>query len=156
MKRLILIIVFLVITLTGFSQSIWSGFFKPVRKDLFGNKYALTTNNLKTGSWLMRPYVHINCVSITLDKERTVGSMDKTGIGISYSNFQNDNGDVINLWSINAMILFNISPTNQIPLDITPAVGISALKIISAGIGYDTGVHRMLLLLGISYNFTGL
>ena len=156
MKRVLFFIGFLLITLTAFNQSIWTGFFKPVRHDLFGDKYKLTAVTLTQSQWLMRPYVNVNCVSVTLDKDHTVGSLNKTGIGLSYSNFTNDNGNVINTFSVNAMILFDVSPTKDIALNITPALGVSALKIISCGLGYDTGSKKFLGLLGISYNFTGL
>ena len=83
-----------------------------------------------------------------------VSSFTSQGIGLSDAHFVDNNGIPYNDYSINALILFGVTPGETAAINLIPAIGVSCLQFISVGAGYDIGAKKVVMLLGIQYNFS--
>ena len=151
MKKLIVSLVFLVITLTAFSQeSKFKGFFSPVDKDMFlvkpGQRAPLYVVKV-------RPVVSITAMSFSLKKPSTVSSLNSLGTGISISHFVEANGEPYMNYAFNFLALFGTEIADVSPLEISLATTVSAFQYINVGIGYNFVEKYPFILTGVQFNF---
>jgi hypothetical protein len=159
MKKLLILMAFVAITISGFSQSAWDGFLRPVTHQQFENRLA--ANPLKavaTGSsvWLFRPAIEISATQLVYDrttKDWASSSFTSAGVGLGYQHYVDNNGTPYNNYGFNLLILFTAIPTETSPASVSFAGTFSALKFIDIGGGYNATTKNPFVLLGISYNF---
>jgi hypothetical protein len=156
MERLIILLFLFTVTLSGFAQSLFKGFFKPVDESLF--KVAETTDQIakadqSTSIWLFRPIVTITAMQFTFDKPMAVSSLSSMGTGLSYSHFISQNDQPYQNFSANLLILFTQDVGDVEPAKLSIAGTVSVLQYISVGVGYSFGNKKAFLLTGVAYNF---
>lgn len=151
MKKFLVVCVFLMISLAGFSQDAWKGFWGPVNKGLNpGEKLSLGTS-----TWLFRPTAAISAVSLNYNKDLKqieTAAFSKAGVGISYTHFKTlPDGTLYDNFAINGLVLLTTSTGEKVPVNL--AVTVSALQFVNMGVGYDFGVKTVFGLIGIVYKF---
>lgn len=151
MKKFLVVCLFLMITLVGFSQSPWKGFWGPVNKSLDPSE-KLTVG---TSTWLFRPTVSIAAMSLTYNselKQVETGAFEKAGVGISYTHFKTlPDGTLYDNFAVNGLVLLNTVTGEQTSVNI--AATVSALQFINAGVGFDFGTKKVFGLIGVVYKF---
>jgi len=108
MKKLIFLLL-LLIPLSGFSQSKFAGFFKPVSNNLFPLEYSMQPGLKIPGVWLFRPAIELSAVKLTWNgttKQFDASALDQVGIGIGYQHFIDNSGTPYNNFGINGLLLF--------------------------------------------------
>lgn len=151
MKKLLVLLVFIAITISGFSQSKWDGFFKPVTPQQF-QSYLKGVSAANANVWLFRPAVSIAATMVTYDrttKEWNATAFNSIGMGIGYQHYIDLNGSPYNNFGFNALVFVNASPDATLSF----AGTVSALKFIDVGGGYNAGTKNPFVLFGIKYNF---
>lgn len=149
MKKLIILILFVSLTLASYSQ----GIFKPVPKNLFVSGDNALKATGATSVFIPRISVGLVANQFTYNsttKELDLSSFSKVGLGLSVAHFIPIDGLPYNNYSINAFIFF---PTQQPENGLSLALTVSALKYINVGLGYDFGIKRPFALTGITYTF---
>jgi hypothetical protein len=151
MKKLLILLAFVAITISGFSQSKWDGFFKPVTPQQFQN-YLKGVSAVNANVWLFRPAVSIAATMVTYDnttKQWNATAFNSVGMGIGYQHYIDLNGIPYNNFGFNALVFVNATPDASLSF----AGTVSALKFIDVGAGINTGTRNFFALLGIRYNF---
>lgn len=149
MKKLIVLLLFVSLTLASYSQ----GLFKPVPQDLFtSGDHALKATG---ASSVFIPRISAGLIANQFSynsttKELDLSSFSKVGLGLSVAHFIPIDELPYNNYSINAFIFF---PTQQPENGLSIALTISTLKYINIGAGYDFGVKRVFALTGVTYTF---
>ena len=115
----------------------WDGFFKPVTID----KIQATENDRAgTGSWFFRPTAAISATTFSLRFDDVTGEftgvqsafLSKGGLGISYAHFVEADGEAVNNYSINGLLLMPMDGDAYVSLAVT-----AAIYNIHAGLGYS-------------------
>ena len=138
MKKLIVLLFLVSLTLAGYSQSIW----KPVPKDLLSNDKAFG----KSATLIPRFTLGITAQQFSWNKEEKKleqATLSKVGIGIALANFITlDDGTLYNNFTITALCLFPTVTESGVTL----AAVASALKFANIspgiGVGYDLGIKK--------------
>jgi hypothetical protein len=154
MKKL-LIIAFLLISLQGFSQSPFKGFFRPVQDNIFEPAYSLGAMSVNPSAWLFRPTVSISAMQLIPDKEKTfiVNSFSSVGTGLSYNHYINLNGSPYSDYGFNLLVLYNYNFNGVSPLNLSFAGTVTAFQLINCGVGYSPILNKPFILTGITYSF---
>lgn len=148
MKRvLFLISISLLLVVSGFGQSKFGGFFKPV------DELVSKTKGEATPQWLFRPYLSLTGMAVQFGGGETqVNSFNSVGLGVSYDRLTLVNDKAYCNLSVGASFL------SQVELNgvINPKFGLAGTvsvfnKMFGVGIGY-LDKHPMLLL-NFSYSF---
>lgn len=145
MKRLLIIFVLAVLTLTVSAQS----FFKPVSKDIFpsgGDRSAVST-------WLVRPYFNVTALKIEFGETTTIEPFSSLGTGVTYGLFKEVNGEPYQVFAANLAVLFGTEIGETTPLELSIAATVTGWQYISAGIGYDFTNKNVFLLTAFTFNF---
>lgn len=153
MRKLILILALISFGITATAQDHWKGFFKPVTinpavKDL-GTRAG-------TSVWLFRPTVSISAIQLVWDKttkEFNATSLNSAGFGIGYQHFIDVEGKPYNNFGFNALLLFDIVPTETAPTALSGALTVSAFQYLNVGAGYNFGLKTPFLLTGVTVKF---
>ena len=141
------------IGLTASAQK-WDGFFKPVDKQMFS--FKADEGQAASSQWLFRPKATISAMKITQDKltkEVITSSFTSGGVGIGYEHFTPVNGEPYNNFGVEAILLIDAIPTETTKTGISAVIAVSALKILSAGPGYDFANKQFFALVGITLDF---
>jgi hypothetical protein len=155
MKKLIVILFLASLTLAGYSQSPFSGFFKPVTSGSFYVK----TKDMTPGSenvWLFRPAISVSAIKLTYEKDTkqwNSASFTSAGFGLGFQHYVDNGGTIYNNVGFNLLLLYTAVPTEQTEAGISLAATISALKFLDFGAGYDFAQKQFFGLMGIKYNF---
>lgn len=139
MKKLITLLFFVVLTITGFSQS----FFRPVNQEMF--KKADGTKVLTvTQKWELRPAIAISAVQLNwnkLTKQFDASAFNSAGLGIGYQHFvELASGEPFNNFGFNGILLIG---ADNITYSATPTISFAV-----------TGSFLQYVNLGALYNFT--
>lgn len=140
------------VTAIGFSQDHWKGFFKPVDKNLI----TLKTKEVTPSVWLFRPAVEISALQLTYNKTTKgfdASSLKQAGAGIGYQHFVESNGLPYNNFGFNALLLFDLIPTETTNAGVSGALTVSALQFLNVGAGYNITAKKFFILTGITFNF---
>ena len=153
MKKLILLLCLVAFMTTVQAQNLFSDFFKPaVSKGLLKSEEGLKA--IGKPVLLVRPAFTMNALKIMKSdipgQSLDVQSFQSGGIGMSLVFY---NGDVTN-FSIDALALTPLDLSGQTKFTVSPALALKGWNIISAGLGYDTGVKRVFGLINVTYSFT--
>ena len=149
MKKLLITLAILLIGTAVFAQGPWSGFFQPVPKDMLKSLKADSTPVLK---WKFRPTVNVVAMKLIPTGDSRVfemSSLNSAGAGIKYAHFTNFNGAPYNNFSVNGLVLFGVNPGSTTAATVSMAVTFEAFECISAGGGYDFGLKKPMILLGV-------
>jgi hypothetical protein len=151
MKKISMILILVAISVAGFSQKAFNGFFKPVDKQLFTN--PLNTKAV-VSAWLFRPVVTITAMQFTFADPITVTSLSSMGTGISYQHFISQNDVPYNNFGINGLLLFSQDLGDVEPAKLSFAVtGNFFNGYLSIGAGYSLGDKKFFALTGIALHF---
>lgn len=130
------------------------GFFKPVSMNP-GLK-EMGTKAGGSGIWLFRPTVEISAVQLTWNKTNKnfdASALTSAGMGIGYQHFVDNNGKPYNNFGVNALMLFNVIPTESNPASISGALTLTAFEYLNVGAGYDFGLKVPFILTGVTMKF---
>lgn len=159
MKRLIIIVLILVVTLPISAQSRWRGFWKPVTiHELWVDDITVdgVIRSDRGSLWLYRPIVQVSALSFSFTGDERVvevGALNSAGAGISYSNFVDIDGVPYNRFSINGLILFGYDIKEVSPAQVSLAVTATILEKLSFGGGWNFSHGKPFLLSGIAITF---
>jgi len=135
-------------------QGAWSGFFQPVKNDIFARK---VTETVTPSAWLFRPTVEVSAMQLiftdTPGKVFDVSSFQSVGMGISYSHFILVNDLPYNNYGVSLFALFDAIPRETTSFNVSPVLAVNALEYLNFGAGYSIGTNKFFLLVGLSYNF---
>lgn len=153
MKKLFLLFFLVALTVTGFSQINFKGFFHTtVDRNFLQSQAGLKA--IGAPVILVRPAFTMNALKLMKSdvpgQSLDVSSFQSGGVGMSFVFY---NGTVTN-FSIDALALTPLDLSGQTPFSISPALAVKGWNIISAGIGRDTGVKKWFGLINITYSFT--
>ena len=153
MKKVILIIVLAAFCVASYPQKPFSGFFKPVPKDLMQyNIQGIGGSNV----WLFRPAATITALQLTYNKEFKTfqaSSLTSAGIGISYAHFIDQEGVPYSDYGFNFLVLTDTELNGVTFSDLYLAVTASAFQFVSVGAGYNLGLKQVFFLTGVTINF---
>jgi hypothetical protein len=159
MKRLIIIVLILVVTLPISAQSRWKGFWKPVTTHELWVDDITTDGTIKAdrGSlWLYRPIIQVSALSfMPTGDERIfeVGAMNSAGAGISYSNFVEIDGLPYNRFAVNGLILSGYDLKEVSPMQVSLAITATLLEKLSFGGGWNFARGKPFILTGVAITF---
>lgn len=156
MKKLILLLLVIVSTVTISAQTPFKGFWRPLDRAAFQtigtiDQDARTDRNANL--WLFRPVVTISAMQFMLTNPVEVSSFSSLGTGISYQNIISQNEKPYTRFGINALILFTQKIGDVEPASLSFALTGSFWQYISIGGGYSLQAKKFFLLTGIAYNF---
>jgi hypothetical protein len=77
-------------------------------------------------------------------------TFSSAGAGISIQHFVQANGIPVEDYGFTALVMFDVSGATQ---TVSPALTVTALQYINAGIGYNPKLKVPFLMLGINYSF---
>jgi len=150
MKKLIVLTLTLFMTIGLFAQGPFTGFFKPSKT--LGGDYILKADGSQR-EWLFRPTAEINAFRFDYNKDEKVfesSSFSGFGMGISYQHYtDNGNGELINNFGFNALVMFNATENTGVGL----AATVNALQFVNIGAGYDLTNKQFFLLTGAIWTF---
>jgi hypothetical protein len=155
MKKLLILLFLVILSIASYSQSKFEGFFKPVDSYQF-QKHIKDSKEAATSVWLFRPAVSVSAMKLTYDKTTKVwssASFTSAGLGVGYQHYIESSGEPYNNFGFNLLLLYTAVPTEQTTAGLSLAGTISALKFIDVGGGYDFDLKKVFGLLGIKYNF---
>jgi hypothetical protein len=138
------------ITLSGFSQDAWRGFWKPVNNDMFIAKLG---QRAPSSVVKVRPVVSITAMCFNLKKPSTVSSLNSLGTGVSVSHFIDVNGEPYMNYAFNFLALFGTEIADIAPLELSLAATVSAFQYINVGVGYNFADKCPFLMTGVQFNF---
>lgn len=162
MKKSLLLLFFIFLSMIASAQSPFKGFFKPLPKDLFkNNAYNSTyfkgvTDSLKTGIWIFRFDATITAIQLKYNKELKTwvsSPLNSAGPGIGYKHYISVDGKPYNDFGINALALlgYNWSKIDEAAISIVGTVNF--LNNINIGGGYDFTNHAPVIVLGATISF---
>ena len=155
MKRLIILLILVTLTVPGYSQSVFKGFFKPIPDNIFEAKYSLGAMTVVPAKWLIRPQVSITAVQINL-KTRETSTFNSAGVGVGYQHYINIEGRPFNNYGFNLLLLLGqeIATEGELPkAAFSIAAVANVLGWINVGPIYDTGNNTFGILTGVSLKF---
>ena len=162
-KRIVISLVFLLFAFSAIqSQSVWSGFFKPVNGSIFDQprkSFVRVSGVLKSSdttitmpsAWKVRPAVNISGITLTYNKATAkIESIPLSlggGIGITYNYYINDNGVPYSPFGAGASVFFD-------PTGVCAIGTVTALQYLNFGGGYNITTKHGLFIIGVQYSFT--
>lgn len=150
MKKVILLLLIIFVTINIEAQSRWSGFWRPVEKSVLVSKAP----GDKTFEFKFRPAATMTAIQFDWDKEAklfTASSFASAGIGAGLQHYiEQADGSLVNNYGFNALLVLDGS---QGTAGAGIAITASALRFVSLGGGYSLTNKRFFLLTGIMYNF---
>ena len=157
MKKLILSLALICVMLLSVDAQRWDGFFRPVTLD---KVVALDGDKAGTSTWLFRPTATITATVFSLGYDENgvfdgvnASYLAKTGVGISYAHYIDNEGEAFNNYSFNGMLLLPTDGTTNAAIAVTA----SAFKV-NAGIGLNfiqgtTFKEDLFFLTGVQFTF---
>jgi len=153
MKKLITLLFFVILTITGFSQ----GFFKPVDSEMFKNDKGIRVLAV-TQKWEFRPAITISAVQLNWNKgtkQFDASAFNSAGIGVGYQHFvELADGTPFNNFGFNGILLLGaddiLNPT--VPT-ISFAVTGSFLQYVQLGTLYNFTNKSFGILTGVNLKF---
>lgn len=133
----------------------WSGFFKPVDKNLLS---ISTRKGVESQTvWLFRPTVEVSAMQFLPSKTPgvvfEVATFQSAGMGLSYQHYVNVNDVPYNNYGLNLLLLFDQIPRETTSVNLSLAGTVNALQFLNFGVGYNFGMNKIFLLTGLTYNF---
>jgi len=159
MKKIVLIVTIIFVTITAGAQSRFNGFWKPVsvHPHFVGDITVDEVLKADRGSlWLYRPIVQVSALSFYFTGDERifeVGALQSAGAGISYSNFVEVNGEPYNRFSVNGLLLFGYDLKEVSPVQMSLAVTATLLEKVSLGGGFNFARMKPFILTGVAITF---
>lgn len=132
------------------AQSPWNGFFSP-KAGLSIDRFRIV--GLKSRQCYFRPAAEMTAVQFTYNKDTKVfktSTFKSAGVGLGYQNYVERNGQIINNYGVNALLMLDASNPDA---GIAIAGTINALQFVNLGCGYNFTEKQFFLLTGAVYNF---
>jgi len=138
---------------TAVAQGPLNGFFKPVKLNP-----AVKGLGTRAGSsvWLLRPTVELSALQLVWNKENKAFDtkfINSAGLGVGYQHFIDNQGEPYNNYGFNALLLFDVVPTETTATTVSGAITVSVFELVNIGAGYNFGLKLPFLLSGITLKF---
>ena len=159
MKKLIFGLLLFSMAFTISAQSSFKGFFKPVDQGMFDAKLSVNQDAVVTtpSPWLFRPTVSLSAICLTKSADAgkvfDVGTLESTGLGLSYNHYALINNTVSCDYGFNLLFLLNNKFDGTAPVNMSVAGSVSAFSLVNVGAGYNFILKKPFLLTGIVYSF---
>lgn len=157
MKKLILSFALICVMLISVNAQKFDGFFRPVTLDK-----VIANDGVKAGTsaWFFRPTASLAATVFSLGYNED-GTFDgvqasflaKTGVGLSFAHYIDNEGEAFNNYSVNGMLLLPTDGTTNAALAVTASV----FKV-NAGVGVNfikgqTFKENLFFLTGVQFTF---
>lgn len=149
MKKIIVIFVLLTVSLGAMSQR-WEGFFQPKS----GTTVGETLTREGAHQWFFRPTAQMTAIQFTYNKELKMfeaASFTSAGVGLGYQHYVDRDGELVNNYGVNALIIFDASESSQGGVGV--ALTANALQFVNLGAGYNLTDKQFFILTGAVWNF---
>lgn len=149
MRRIIIVLVLLTVSLGAMSQR-WEGFFQPKA----GTTVDETLSREAGHQWYFRPTAQMTAIQFTYNREKKVfeaASFTSAGIGLGYQHYVQNDGEWLNNYGVNALIIFDASQNSQGGVGV--ALTANALQFVNLGAGYNLTDKQFFILTGAVWNF---
>ena len=152
LKMIALLVMFSALSLGAYSQSRWDGFFEKKQ----GTKVELLKGEGdQSYNWFVRPAAQLTAIKLEYDAEKKIfnpGEFSAAGIGLGYQHYAEHNGELVNDYGVNALLIINGSEaSNQAGFGV--AATVNALGFVNVGGGRDFVNDKWLILMGASWSF---
>lgn len=152
LKIVLMLLMFSFIGVTAQAQSRWDGFFEKKS----GTKVEqLKGEGDKSYAWFVRPTAQLTAMKLEWDPEAKIfnpGQFSAAGIGIGYQHYTESNGQLINDYGVNGLLIINGSEASG-EAGFGIAATVNALGFVNVGGGRDFTNDKWLLLMGASWSF---
>ena len=156
MKKLIVVLFFLILPFWLIAQTPFKGFFRPLDRSLFQTEQTIDGNikaDEATSFWLFRQVFTLTAIQFDLASPVMVHSLNSMGTGLSYQHIINSNGEPYANYGFNALILYTQDIGDVEPAKISIALTGMAWQYVNAGIGYSFANKQFFILTGLAYSF---
>jgi len=136
MKRIVVILVFLAIGLSGIAQNKWKGFFDPVKANSYFDKDREFRADRGTGVMLWRGAVSFQANQLLYNKAKKYFepvAYEKIGVGLSYAHYKDVDGSPYNDFSVNGFMFFPLDENSSVSF----AVAGSFFQYFELGFGFE-------------------
>lgn len=152
MRKIIIFSMLLLLSIGVMAQSRWNGFFEKKS----GTKIELLKGEGdQTYNWYVRPAAQLTAIKLEWDAEKKLfnpGEFSAAGIGLGYQHYTEHNGELVNDYGVNALLIINGSEaSNQAGFGV--AATVNALGFVNVGGGRDFVNDKWLILMGASWSF---
>jgi len=151
MKKLIVLTLTLFLTIGTFAQGPFTGFLKPSKT--LGGDYALKADGSER-EWYFRPAAQLTAVQFNYNKDLKQfesSTFSSAGIGLGYQHYVDVNGELVNNYGFNALIVIDGSQSSMGGFG--TALTVNALKFVNVGAGYNFKQKQIFLLTGCLWTF---
>ena len=152
LKIVLLLVMFSFIGTSAQAQSRWDGFFEKKS----GTKVEqLKGEGDKSFAWFVRPTAQLTAMKLEWDPEAKIfnpGQFSAAGVGLGYQHYTEHNGELINDYGVNGLLIINGSEASG-EAGFGVAATVNALGFVNFGGGRDFTNDKWLLLLGASWSF---
>lgn len=157
-KAPLMILLLIGFGLTASAQGPFDGFFKPMDKTSF-EKATLQKGLVKEVNpfiWKFRPSAELTAVQVMYDKETKTwnsSSFHSAGIGLGLQHYVESNGEPVNNYGFNALLMLDATPTEDKGAGFGLAATMNIPNFVNFGGGYNFTFKKPYILLGAVYNF---
>jgi hypothetical protein len=159
MKKIIILCLFVLGSVTVLAQNPFKGFFKPVEKDLFTNPDIMKYRGIidpTQGVWLFKFNAEITAVQleyVKTDKKWVSSPLSSAGPGIGYRHYIQYNGEPYCNFGVNALLLVGYNWTEISTANLTAAGTITFMDFVNVGGGYNFTNKAPIILMGAIVKF---
>jgi hypothetical protein len=152
MKKYVMLIMMVLLSIGLMAQTHWSQFAKVTR----GMSVAqLKGEGDKTFDWYVKPTAQLTAMNLNINpvtKMVEASAFSAVGVGIGGQHYVERGGVLVNDFGVNALFIINGAPLNK-QAGFGIAATINALSFVDVGGGRDFTNKKWLILLGGSWTF---
>jgi len=155
MRKVLFTLVFLLIGMAGFAQGPFSGFFKPVPRDL-PNGSLMIDDTAEEFAWLFRPTVGITAVQLAYNKETKkfdASPLSSIGPGIGLRHYIMVNGEPYNNYGFNVIALLGYTFDEENDASIGLIGTFNFMEYVNLGGGYNFTQKQFIIITGAVIKF---
>jgi len=151
MKKLFVILLGVFLTTGLFAQGPFTGFFKPSKS--LSHDYALKADGSER-EFYFRPAAQLTAVQFNYNKDLKQfesSTFSSAGIGLGYQHYVDVNGEMVNNYGFNALVIIDGSQSSMGGFG--AALTVNALQFVNVGAGYNFKQKQVFLLTGCLWTF---
>ena len=155
MKKSILTLAFLLVGIISFSQPSFSGFFRPVPKDL-PNGSLMMDDTAEEFAWLFRPTVGITALQLAYNKDTKkfdASPLSSIGPGIGLRHYVMVDGKPYNNYGFNVIALLGYTFDEENDASIGLIGTFNFMEYINLGGGYNFTHSQFIIITGAVVKF---
>jgi len=153
MKRLLFLIVFLAFAFCASAQGPFTGFFRP-SSELDVKGLSFRADGDASHEFYFRPAAQLTAFQFTYNKDLKQfesSAFSSMGIGLGLQHYVEHQGQIINNYGFNALIIFDGSQSSNGAFG--ALLTVNALQFVNIGAGYNLTDKQIFLLTGAIYTF---